>query len=220
MSENNNSLEADKGPEIPAGDLEAVKEQEAPVGDQESEKEQEAPVGDQKAEKEQEAHAGDQEAAKEPETPVGNQESEKEQEAPAGDQEAAKEPETPVGNQESEKEQEAPAGDQEAKKEQKTPVSHTVVGIRFRHCGKIYTFKVNDLDVLPGARVVVESEMGLSLGFVARAKYIVEQKGEPFKKVIRIATEKDFDTFSTKEAYLPVPFIRCMGIAFNTIIIL
>ena len=187
MSENNNSLETNKGQEIPAGDLEAVKEQEVPVGDQKVEKEQEAP-------------AGDQEAAKEPEAPVGNQESEKEQEAPVGDQKAGKEQEAPAGDQKAEKEQEAPAGDQEAKNERKTPVSHTVVGIRFRHCGKIYTFKVGDLEVVSGTRVVVESEMGLSLGFVARSKYIVEQKGEPFKKVLRIATEKDFETIEKNKS--------------------
>ena len=82
----------------------------------------------------------------------------------------------------------------EVRKAPEAVTSHTVAGIRFRHCGKIYTFKIDDIDVVPGTRVVVESEMGLSLGFVARPKYIVERKGSQLKKVVRIATEKDFET--------------------------
>ncbi|KKL06854.1 hypothetical protein LCGC14_2591890, partial [marine sediment metagenome] len=39
-----------------------------------------------------------------------------------------------------------------------------------------------------------------SLFFLARAKYTVEQKGEPFKKVIRIATEKDFETIEKNKS--------------------
>lgn len=82
----------------------------------------------------------------------------------------------------------------ETNKEPETPVSHTVVGVRFRHCGKIYTFEIGDIDAPPGTQVVVESEMGLSLGFIARSKYIVAKTREPLKKVLRIATEKDFET--------------------------
>jgi cell fate regulator YaaT (PSP1 superfamily) len=82
----------------------------------------------------------------------------------------------------------------EAPKKPEAVVSHTVAGIRFRHCGKIYTFKIDDIDAAPGTRVVVESDMGLSLGFIARPKYIIEGKGAQLKKVVRIANEKDFET--------------------------
>lgn len=74
------------------------------------------------------------------------------------------------------------------------PAGHAVVGIRFRPCGKIYTFEADDFDVSPGSRVIVESEMGLSLGFVARPKHTIEKTKEPLKKVLRIASEKDFET--------------------------
>ena len=75
-----------------------------------------------------------------------------------------------------------------------TPESHTVVGVRFRSCGKIYTFDVDDIDVVPGSRVVVDSEMGLSLGRVATPRQIIEKRKAPLKKVLRIATEEDFET--------------------------
>jgi cell fate regulator YaaT (PSP1 superfamily) len=134
------------------------------------------------------------EANKGQEPAAGDLKAVKEEEVPAGGQEAVKEKEVSAGGQGADRGQETPADSPEPDKEQAAPVSHAVVGIRFRHCGKIYTFKVDDLDVVAGTRVVVESEMGLSLGFVARPKYIVAQKGEPFKKVLRIATEKDFET--------------------------
>jgi cell fate regulator YaaT (PSP1 superfamily) len=74
------------------------------------------------------------------------------------------------------------------------PAGHAVVGIRFRPCGKIYTFEAGDIDLSPGFRVIVESEMGLSLGFVARPKHTIEKTKEPLKKVLRIASDKDFET--------------------------
>lgn len=74
------------------------------------------------------------------------------------------------------------------------PVQHMVVGIRFRSCGKVYTFEIGDIDATPGSKVIVESEMGLSIGNVVAPKHAVEKTGEPLKKVIRIATEKDFET--------------------------
>ncbi len=82
----------------------------------------------------------------------------------------------------------------ETQKETEHQIKHTVVGVRFRPCGKIYTFEIDDIDVSPGMRVVVESEMGLSLAYVARAKYTIEKTADPLKKVRRIASEKDFET--------------------------
>ncbi len=88
----------------------------------------------------------------------------------------------------------------EAQKELGNQIKHTVVGVRFRPCGKIYTFELDDMDVSPGTRVVVESEMGLGLAFVARAKYTIKKTEEPLKKVLRIASEKDFDTFQNNRS--------------------
>jgi len=79
-------------------------------------------------------------------------------------------------------------------REPEIPNSSTVVGIRFRSCGKVYTFEVNDIDIVPGARVVVDSELGLSIGHVVTPKRIIEKTREPLKKVIRLATDSDFET--------------------------
>jgi len=84
--------------------------------------------------------------------------------------------------------------DQSAELKKKAPESVSVAGVRFRSCGKVYTFDVGDLEVSPGTKVVVDSKMGLSLGNVVSSKHLMERKGEPFKKVLRIATEEDFET--------------------------
>lgn len=82
----------------------------------------------------------------------------------------------------------------ETQKETESPPALTVAGIRFRPCGKIYTFKVEDIDAPLGTRVVVESEMGLSIGYIARPKYTIEKPDESLKKVLRVASEEDFET--------------------------
>ncbi len=63
------------------------------------------------------------------------------------------------------------------------------VGIRFKPCGRIYDFEVNGIPVNKGDLVVVESELGLSIGTVVRERHEVE--GRELKKVIRLATEQD-----------------------------
>lgn len=80
------------------------------------------------------------------------------------------------------------------------PVKHAVAGIRFRSCGKIYTFELEDIDAAPGSKVVVESEMGLSIGNVVTPKYTLDKTGEPLKKVLRIANEKDFEALESNRA--------------------
>lgn len=63
------------------------------------------------------------------------------------------------------------------------------VGVRFRPCGKIYDFEVNGIPVKKGDLVVVESELGLSIGTIIIDRHPVE--GRELKKVIRLATEDD-----------------------------
>lgn len=91
--------------------------------------------------------------------------------------------------------------DQLSEAEKKAPESVSVVGVRFRSCGKVYTFEVGDLEVSPGTKVVVDSKMGLSLGNVVASKHVMERKGEPFKKVLRIANEQDFETTTNNRAF-------------------
>jgi cell fate regulator YaaT (PSP1 superfamily) len=78
---------------------------------------------------------------------------------------------------------------------------HAVVGVRFRPCGKIYSFEAENIDCLPGTKVVVESEMGVSIGTVATLKHTMEKPEEPLKKVIRTANEKDFETVQQNRAF-------------------
>jgi len=84
--------------------------------------------------------------------------------------------------------------------ESEPPAKHTVAGVRFRSCGKIYTFELEDIDAAPGSKVVVESEMGLSIGNVVTPKYTVGGTEEPLKKVLRLANEKDFETLENNRS--------------------
>lgn len=79
-----------------------------------------------------------------------------------------------------------------------------VVGVRFKRACKIYDFDVNNLELKAGDRVIVETEKGMSMGWVARgpleksAPERSKQGGEaglvqPFKKVIRKAAESDME---------------------------
>jgi len=70
---------------------------------------------------------------------------------------------------------------------------YSVVGVRFKPCGKIYTFEADGIDVSLGTWVVVESEMGLSLGLVVKPKHKIENPEQPLKKIIRIASEEDME---------------------------
>jgi cell fate regulator YaaT (PSP1 superfamily) len=91
--------------------------------------------------------------------------------------------------------------EEKPEKEPKQKTSHTVVGVRFKSCGKIYSFEIGDIDLAPGTRVVVDSEMGLGVGYVVVPKYTIERTaGEPLKKVLRVATEKDLETIESNRS--------------------
>jgi cell fate regulator YaaT (PSP1 superfamily) len=69
-----------------------------------------------------------------------------------------------------------------------------VVGIRFKCCGKIYDFEINGLETKEGEHVIVESDFGLSLGKVIRGRRTIEKTERELKRVVRNATEEDFQT--------------------------
>jgi len=77
----------------------------------------------------------------------------------------------------------------------------TIVGIRFRNCGKIYDFEVNGLEVRRGDRVIVESEFGLGIGSVVQGPLDVETPEKELKKVIRIAGEEDLKQKEENERF-------------------
>lgn len=75
-----------------------------------------------------------------------------------------------------------------------------VVGIRFKACGKIYDFEVNGLEVAKGDTVIVESELGLSIGSVIIGRRSLDNVTKELKKVLRKATDGDFKQKSENES--------------------
>ena len=69
-----------------------------------------------------------------------------------------------------------------------------VVGIRFKPAGKVYDFDAGAFVLSPGDPVIVETEQGLGLGFVAVAPELRDEKTfeRALKKVFRLAGEEDF----------------------------
>lgn len=70
----------------------------------------------------------------------------------------------------------------------------TVVGVRFKKAGKIYYFDPDDLDINKDDCVIVETIRGIEFGHViVGPKQITEEElVSPLKKVIRIASEEDY----------------------------
>ncbi len=68
-----------------------------------------------------------------------------------------------------------------------------VVGLRFKKCSKIYNFEINGIDVKKNDLVVVESNIGLTIGTIIIEKHYVEESVREFKKILRIATEEDLN---------------------------
>ena len=68
-----------------------------------------------------------------------------------------------------------------------------IIGVRFRHAGKVYYFDPRDLDIKYNDNVVVETARGIEYGHVIMAPldYADEKLKAPLKEVIRIATPED-----------------------------
>ncbi|WAM34239.1 PSP1 domain-containing protein [Caldicellulosiruptor morganii] len=69
-----------------------------------------------------------------------------------------------------------------------------VVGVRFKKAGKIYWFDPNGIDLKAGDDVIVETVRGIEMGKVMIEKREVpdEEIVQPLKKVVRKATEEDY----------------------------
>lgn len=76
-----------------------------------------------------------------------------------------------------------------------------VVGIRFKKAGKIYYFDPDGLDINKDDYVVVETARGIEFGHVTVGpKQVTEEEiVAPLKKVLRVATEEDFDIHKTNK---------------------
>jgi cell fate regulator YaaT (PSP1 superfamily) len=76
-----------------------------------------------------------------------------------------------------------------------------IVGIRFKSCGRIYDFEVSEIVLKMGSRVVIESDLGLSIGTVVELPHPAAGRQKELKKVIRIATEEDFRQKADNERF-------------------
>jgi cell fate regulator YaaT (PSP1 superfamily) len=81
-----------------------------------------------------------------------------------------------------------------------------IVGIKFDTSSKIYGFRAEGIELRKGDRVVVESELGVSLGRVAVMDCPVEDPDREIKPLLRKATDEDLrkeqDNASLKEEAL------------------
>jgi len=85
--------------------------------------------------------------------------------------------------------------------EDKTGKELSVIGVRFKSCGKIYNFDIGDIDAPPGTWVVVESEMGMSIGLVVKPKRSMDNAEQPLKKILRIASDEDMEAGKNNKAF-------------------
>ena len=71
----------------------------------------------------------------------------------------------------------------------------TVVGVRFKKAGKIYYFDPDIIDVKFNDFVIVETARGIEFGHVVIGSKKISEDDivAPLKRVIRIATDEDFD---------------------------
>lgn len=71
-----------------------------------------------------------------------------------------------------------------------------VVGVSFEENGRIYYFAPSGLDVSEKTNVIVETERGFQFGTVviSNTKIKKDNLNLPLKKVVRIATESDYET--------------------------
>jgi cell fate regulator YaaT (PSP1 superfamily) len=66
-----------------------------------------------------------------------------------------------------------------------------IVGIRFPNSAKTYCFEAESVEVKAGDRVVVESELGISIGDVYRTRCEMKSSGKALKPVLRKVTKAD-----------------------------
>lgn len=77
-----------------------------------------------------------------------------------------------------------------------------VVGVRFKHAGKIYYFDPGDIQLTSGDAVIVETVRGVEYGDVVVPPKEIEESDvvQPLKQVLRRATEADTQTMQDNAA--------------------
>ena len=76
----------------------------------------------------------------------------------------------------------------------------TIVGIRFPNSGKTYCFDAGKLQLSIGDRVVVESDLGINIGQVAKKICELKSPEQELKLVLRKVTEVDLNQEAENEA--------------------
>ena len=69
----------------------------------------------------------------------------------------------------------------------------TVIGVRFRHAGKVYYFSPGALEIRKGDYVIVETARGVEYGFVVGDPKLAAEEDivPPLRTIIRKADERD-----------------------------
>jgi len=77
-----------------------------------------------------------------------------------------------------------------------------VVGVRFRHAGKVYYFDPGDADVKPGDTVIVETVRGVEAADVVSGPRMVLESSlsQPLRSVLRKATAEDVSRLEENRA--------------------
>ncbi len=75
-----------------------------------------------------------------------------------------------------------------------------IATIRFQRCGKLYDFDAGELELQKGDIVIIESEFGLGMGFVAGKRQEESPPQRPLKPVLRKAQEEDFNRMKDNES--------------------
>lgn len=84
-----------------------------------------------------------------------------------------------------------------------------IVGIKFGQTGKTYCFKAEGMEVKKGERVVVESEMGISIGRVVRTNCTLNPPDLELKPVLRKVTEADIKQEEENDEVKAEAFAYC-----------
>jgi cell fate regulator YaaT (PSP1 superfamily) len=93
--------------------------------------------------------------------------------------------------------------------EEREGAGRGIVGIRFEPCGKVYCFRSNGLGLRRGERVVVESDLGVSIGRVVVEDYAGGDAEKELKPVLRRVTEDDLDKEQENRALKREAFDFC-----------
>jgi len=86
-----------------------------------------------------------------------------------------------------------------------------VIGVRFKDAGKIYSFDPDGFSFEIGDHVIVETVRGVEYGEVVAEEKMVEEKDvvSPLKKIIRKATDKDWEIVLANREKEQSAFITC-----------